>query len=377
MTEPRTKVGPYVMLDAWRGIAALAVVAFHWGEIRRYQSPDLRGGALFTLAGFGYLGVQIFFVISGYVIAGAAMAAVRRSGTVRSFLQARCRRVYPPFWAALALTLAFDYTGYVLARQGRAPLNIYTAHNPFSGPPLFYAANATLLTSYLRQPLMLAVSWTLAYEISFYLIVAFALALLPAARRASLLLTSLHAVTIVTLAWLIIAPQTTFMPFDLWPQFGFGALVFDLTSHPQDRWARWLAGVSAALLIAFVVGRDYPGVMGQPTRLTFSVSAVFALLLIGLHRFDASISGTRFVRALGFCGVFSYSLYLTHTIALRALEQTLRMLHAAALAEGVMFPIAVAFALVAAYCFFRLFERPFLRRKTPRSESAKTPKGSL
>ena len=356
------RIGPYRTLDAWRGVAALAVVLFHWGEMVVYSSHSLASYPLYQAFRYGYLGVQIFFVISGYCIAAAAVANVRRSEGAVTFMKARVRRIYPTYWAGLVLTLAFYYVGYLLVRLGALHPNIYTQADPLTASPFFYLTNLSLTMVWLRQPELLAVAWTLSYEMAFYVIFAVLLGLLSAAGKARHLLTTLHGLTILSLVWLIVSPSSAVFPLNMWPQFGLGIIVYDLAANPKRPLPKALAAVTYALLILFVTRYDLIWTMGQPQRLTFLVAAGFALLLAVLYRFDQQISSTWIVKRIAFCGTFSFSLYLTQVVSLRILNQATAALHFPASLHLLLLPVAIAFSVAAAYGFFLLFERPLLKR---------------
>ena len=105
MTQPR-----YATLDAWRGLACLAVICFHSAAAYVVDADFLArlhadGG---SVADWGclvcwrlWIGVPLFFVISGYCIAAAAVNTVERGRSIRDFLIRRFRRIYPPLWIYL------------------------------------------------------------------------------------------------------------------------------------------------------------------------------------------------------------------------------------------------------------------------------------
>ena len=70
---------PYLTLDAWRGFASIWVVLVHASLIIGVMFPDLAQSPVFILCKKGGLGVQMFFVISGYCIASAAGSAIRHT----------------------------------------------------------------------------------------------------------------------------------------------------------------------------------------------------------------------------------------------------------------------------------------------------------
>ncbi len=112
------------MLDFTRGVAAAAVWLFH-----------------LKLFDYGYLGVPLFFAISGFVITASCEGRTRWQFTV-----ARAARLYPAFWLSLALTciaLSIDN-------------------------PIVIAANATILPHFLGQPYVEGAYWSLMYEVIFY-----------------------------------------------------------------------------------------------------------------------------------------------------------------------------------------------------------------
>ncbi|RZA28395.1 MAG: DUF1624 domain-containing protein, partial [Lysobacteraceae bacterium] len=88
-------------IDYLRGFACLCVVAFHW--FSRGPNLGLMPGVEFpqaeAVARYGYLGVHLFFMISGFVILMSAQGA-----TPRSFAAARAARLYPALWVCATLT---------------------------------------------------------------------------------------------------------------------------------------------------------------------------------------------------------------------------------------------------------------------------------
>ena len=144
--------GRLLPLDSLRAIAALAVLLYHYTkgyeQIVGPHSAPVPGFAL------GYLGVELFFVISGFVIAWT----LQRSASLADFAFGRIARLYPAYLACAAIT------GIVIFGFGFNPTNIQTgdiAWNAVIGlPPLVKANN--LDASY----------WTLGVEVSFYVMAA-------------------------------------------------------------------------------------------------------------------------------------------------------------------------------------------------------------
>ena len=140
----------FSLLDPLRLFAALAVVLFHY-TYRGAAADGLTTVAIPAwqpVTQYGYLGVQLFFVISGFVI---AMSAQGR--TPGAFVLARFTRIYPGFVACMTVSFA------VITLFG-APV--------FTAGLKQWAANLIILSPALHQPFIDGVYWSIVYEIVFY-----------------------------------------------------------------------------------------------------------------------------------------------------------------------------------------------------------------
>src|SRR5438093_125008 len=119
--------GRFVFVDALRGVAALLVAWHHitlWGPLESHSNRLLPDFAL-TIARNGQYGVQMFFVISGFVIAYSIRGARVTTGVLGSFALRRSLRLDPPYWTAIVCVLALHVfgplTGIVPSPYGDAP----------------------------------------------------------------------------------------------------------------------------------------------------------------------------------------------------------------------------------------------------------------
>src|SRR5688572_12042177 len=100
----------YESLDVWRGVACLLVVVFHSAGYVAGAGFDAgvraAGGSAFdwvlVAVGRFWVGVPLFFVVSGYCISAAADTTRAKPGGVGRYFARRARRIYPPLWAAVA-----------------------------------------------------------------------------------------------------------------------------------------------------------------------------------------------------------------------------------------------------------------------------------
>ncbi|WP_438660209.1 acyltransferase family protein [Pseudomonas sp.] len=144
-------------LDLLRFLAAIAVVFFHYA-FRGYAKGDMSTmpyPLLAEPAKYGYLGVELFFMISGFVILMTAS-----SNNLRVFFISRVVRICPAFWVCCTLT----YLITLAIGQPRYTADVYQ-----------YIANMTLLSDWMGVPPIDGVYWSLFAEIKFYLMISIVL----------------------------------------------------------------------------------------------------------------------------------------------------------------------------------------------------------
>ncbi|MDB5308337.1 MAG: putative rane-associated acetyltransferase [Gemmataceae bacterium] len=285
-------------LQALRGVACLLVVAYHaatW-EGRFGVSPSLLKPTLW----FGYAGVDLFFVLSGFVIAATNRDDLGRPTLLPTYLFRRAWRIYPTYWAALAVAIG------VFAALASDPVV-----TPDWAEEL---QDCVLLLPTPNLSRFLAVAWTLSFELMFY--AAFAiLFLLP--RRAAAPALFGWAVAVLVCSAVGHRPQNRFAALPVSPfvlEFLAGVLVAWCPVHLGRR----------AAAATVVVGAGWCGVFSallfdpDPTKLpTAGAVRVFvfglpAALLVGAAA-GAERAGWRFrARWLGAVGNGSYSVYLLH-----------------------------------------------------------------
>lgn len=332
----------YETLDAWRGLAALAVLGYHAVNTVVFPGAGLLGDLLLH----GWTGVFVFFPVSGYCILAATCSP--RNATVRQFLRRRWLRIFPTYWASIAVAVLL----VVLTN----PFSLGSL-SQLSAPGWKWLSILTLTQSLAGIPNAInPVYWSLCYEEQFYLLVALSL-LLPGRLRPAALL----GVSVATCAWRLVAGPIAISGWfvDFWLEFAVGMAVFGW-SHPAfgRSWALAVLGLSLLVCVA----------QGQLAPLT---SMCVALALIALRRWDAVIARFGVIRMLGAVGVMSYSLYLIHVpVAGRVVNGLSRLVERPSEFWIPLLLAASVSALAAAYVFFRFVEVRFVpRRSTPSCES--------
>lgn len=327
----------YLFIDALRGVACLAVLSHHL----LYYTPlegALRAilpGLCLWLAAFGKYGVQVFFVLSGFVIAHATRELPPRHSAVCNFILRRQIRLDPPYWVALGLVLAS------LALEKCIP---GTRSAPF---PSVYVLllNLTYLQGIAGLQPLLSVAWTLGIEIQFYLVWA---ALLVALKNRenqphgwagpALLGSGLLSLLCVT------APQMLFVRH--WVYFALGALLY---------WVHrgWLSSLFPALLCCACLVSA--AVNGFPGDLTGGATGLLLHACQLCNRWGTW--GEQ--RAYQYFGQISYSLYLCHaTVLLAVMRLGYKLTREASLPAVIWAGLAAVASVGVAHLFWLWVERP-------------------
>jgi peptidoglycan/LPS O-acetylase OafA/YrhL len=134
-------------IEAARGIAAATVVFYH---AARHLGQNYGPSVLLRLFQFGHAGVDLFFVISGFIILYVHFDDIGRPDRFGRYLARRLTRIYPTYWVALVLTVAMSFLGGL------------------HGAPPWDRVVASVLLAPSSQAPLLGVAWTLQYEVFFY-----------------------------------------------------------------------------------------------------------------------------------------------------------------------------------------------------------------
>jgi peptidoglycan/LPS O-acetylase OafA/YrhL len=349
-------------LDGLRLVAALMVALYHyggrsgdissaWGTSPREQFPTLH-----HLFAYGCLGVQIFFVISGFVI---CMSGWGRP--LRAFFASRVSRLMPAYWFAVVLVTA------VFA----LPPVIYRAVSPSDA-----LVNLTLLQQPLGADRVLGVCWTLWVEIRFYALFALCLVLPGVTRRRVVLFCA----TWTMAAALAQAAHEPLLDLVLMPEYAsyfIGGMGLYLLHRDRRDMLAW--GIVA---VSWLLGQHYAvaGLWHRHDPQFFSYRSAWMIILIvtagyvlvgaialgALHRADW--------RWLTVAGALTYPFYLVHEhlgwVVVRFLHRGLGV------PSWATFTGTVAGMLLLAWLMNRYIEKwsaPLLRRALATPPPGRTP----
>ena len=334
-------------IQSLRGIAAFMVVAFHLaGQAERLGLPQVDVTRLAA-------GVDIFFVISGFIMWITTAARPSRGAT--DFYRDRLIRIVPLYWSI---------TAFIVAVLIISPTSTQTATlEPWHALSSFLFIPSTNPSTGDMTPLLIP-GWTLNYEMLFYLLFGLSIAV----SRGDL---KFRAVIIFSsLAMLVVIGQVTqpsgifwFYTRDIMLEFAFGVVLGIVYARglirPSSWW--WVAAILGVLLLA-----AFPQHANELRSLKWGIPA----LLI--------VAGCVFSRGLALpplerLGDWSYSLYLSHPLVLSAASQGWRYLGGPLPVE--LFPaVAVLACLIVSAALYNFLEIPSknaLRRKFSGARLAK------
>lgn len=354
---PVAKSGIIYQIEVLRAIAILLVFLYHLG---------------FVFLPSGYIGVDSFFVVSGYLMAllYGNMASVQDAWT---FYKKRFNRLLPAYFVVLAASILA--AAFILLPQEFGDTQRYGLFSALLLPNIGFWFDASYFDdTYFKAFLNL---WSLGVEIQFYVIFPLLIYLFRRSKKLVIAISILSFVACMIIA--TVSPKTSFfmMPLRIWEfMIGFSLVTSLWTSPgaPERRFAAVRRSITR-ILEALDPYKEYIGAIAlvgliacaaipmnsadYPNWVALAVCVLTALVIkAGLpSAFIRNISG----RALITLGAYSYSIYLVHF----PIIAFLRYQPFAPFFSGTLSPVAIVFAVVAtaasAFALHHLVEMPLRR----------------
>jgi peptidoglycan/LPS O-acetylase OafA/YrhL len=359
-------------LDSLRGIAVLLVLFYH-GFAQRYDLHRLSGlpRIVFLASMPGWVGVDLFFVLSGFLITGILLDTRDRVDYYRHFYIRRALRILPIYYAVLALVTALSGS-YLVGGHTAWPSLLFN---------LFYCSNLSILFGI---PFQYPVLWSLAVEEHFYL-------LWPVIIRRFTRRSVVYSLLFVGIACPILRSLDFWLGYSLGPtDFGqgytwlvadgiaMGALLAILArGRFQSRMGmRSLAIISLTISLTLFVGGAHSGILQQTrllgttlrqTALNFLFAGTISLaLVLGSGHWRSLVRWP----LLEFVGTISYGLYLFHMVIFALVDYCWHRVFRTTASEAtdflsmmLRFVAGIGLTVLIAYLSRWYFEERFLQLK--------------
>lgn len=332
-------------IDGLRAVAIVPVLLFHAGI--RWVSG-------------GYVGVDVFFVISGFLISNLLLDDIEKDRfSIKNFYERRARRILPALFTVLVFTCVAGYA-FLLPEDFKGLGESVVATSLFSSNILFSLQTGYFDTPAESRPLLH--TWSLAVEEQFYIVYPLFLFLVSRyfRKRYACALLSVLALSFVYSLWAVTHHRSTAFysaPARAWELLLGGLLALRVISAPRNR----LASNAAALVALVLLGYSF---------LHFSASTAFpganalyptlgtALLIYSGEGEKSIVAKLLSARPVAFVGLISYSLYLWHWVLLFFARYYLGR----SLATGEV-TVVLALSVMVAVLSWYFIENPFRGRR--------------
>ncbi len=332
----------YQSIQGLRGLAACLVVGFHFIGVAAHSYPDSEmRGPVFAVLRQGWIGIDLFFVVSGFIIALTTQGASGPRDAL-DYLRRRIVRIVPIYWALTLVMVAVALSLPVL--EGDVPITpAWIALSLSFWPPKDFAYASPILF----------VGWTLSYEMLFYLVVFAAIAL-----RSMLVIPAI----ILTLALAGLA-------FDLTAAGGLGWITNSRVLEFLMGFAVFRAHKATAIGTAPALALGVAGLIGMAvSTATAPDNTIWQSLSIGLSVSVFLLGAAAIERntalplptALIALGDASYSIYLMQCFTLPLAVPVLPALGLTQFGPLAICLIGVAMTAASGFAVYAFVERPLI-----------------
>ena len=335
-------------MEGLRGLAVFLVFLVHCATV---IEPWLAGqpalaAAAHCVFNMGQVGVDLFFVLSGFLIYGALISKPQGFGR---FMGRRVRRIYPAFLAVFSLYLLLSV---LMPSSSKIPGKLDEA-------VLYLVENLLLLPGLFPVKPLIQVAWSLSYEFFYYLSIPLVIVLFRLRERSAawrvrffLVVTALSALALAFWGG----------PFRLL-MFPAGILLYEATKSSVGRGAGSLQGTLALFAALLLAMPDAPGAPLQTLKY-LTLGLLFSIVCLPAFRqLESPLARALSWRPLRWLGNMSYSYYLIHGISISAAMLLIsRIWPAPSGGAGLLLAMPVVLfvaTLIPSLALFLLVERPF------------------
>lgn len=350
----------YRSIDGLRGIAALGVVVFHLSINLKSELSELLPDFISLIFSYGYLGVPIFFVISGFVISLSVGDKHITPKYARLFIIRRSIRLDPTYWASIGFAIIL-----VVAKN-----QILDSSDPIPSASTILAHMFYMQDLLAVEPVISVVYWTLCLEVQLYLFYFLTVWLSQTIKTrdgnqkylthiAIIILVGIYSVCVDYKLSSISIPG---LFISNWHYFLIGVLVSNVVR--QLPYSKHVLSAWILFEVAFLLA-----VGAKPYAITGVITCLFIYILWKNELLDSIFTRSGYQ----YLGKLSYSLYLVHPdIGWKIISFGKRVLHdhMSPGIAGMLFIAAILGCVALAHIFHVLFERPSLLlcsklKKTP------------
>ena len=313
------------LITELRGLAAFMVMMFHFICV---SNNFINNKIIFEFFQFGKYGVQVFFIISGYILSCSLLKVDFKYRNIPVFLYKRFLRIEPPYLVSLFLVITF-----IIARSIIKDIPI---NNLLNIKQIFF--HICYLIPFSKFDWLSIVYWTLAIEFQFYIFLSMLFPMLVKFKNIALLF------LIPLLIFSYTTKPTIAIGLFYWFPLFFVGLVISFIDFKKDKTSH--INYSILFFVNLVILLKY--------ELSIFIISMFVQYLLLSNKYLKS-------RCLYFLGKISFSLYLLHTLLGLTLLNLFTHIVCSNIARGFLLFFTILMTILASYIYNKYIEKPFQR----------------
>jgi peptidoglycan/LPS O-acetylase OafA/YrhL len=349
--DKNIKAGRYRTIDGMRGLAALSVVFYHLSKSLSPELNELLPHFVNILFSFGYLGVPVFFVISGFVISLSIGSNIISRQYFGNFILRRSIRLDPTYWVSIliAIFLLFIKSQFLSTDFELPSFSMVLSH-------MFYLQDILEVS-----PVISVIYWTLCLEVQFYLFFIISVWLSQRLSQENINRgQNIHYFIILTVGVFSLAVDFKLIILSVpglfistWHYFLMGVLVSNAVRQQSNSLIFFISWLIIELI--FQINYEF-----KAYALGGMVSGSFIYVCWKFNLLDSVLTSKQFQ----FLGLISYTLYLIHPdIGWKFISVGKHLFdnNVTPLISGLLFISGIIVSIIFAYGLHLLIEKPTLK----------------